>query len=104
METHNNEQLNIDTLDDLRDYKEIIDRSNVLKVPQRITSDQLKDQNTKISKFLINEEDSEEGEETDKVKDQEKEVSGIYSLPGDIKVLIKQHHLLLVEFRAGNKS
>ena len=46
METHNNEQLNIDTLDDLRDYKEIIDRSNVLKVPQRITSDQLNDQNT----------------------------------------------------------
>ena len=45
----------------------------------------------------------EESEESDEEKEN-KDGTGIQFLPGDINGLIEQLHLLLAEFRAGNKS
>ena len=45
----------------------------------------------------------EESEESDEEKEN-KDGTGIHFLPGDINGLINQLHLLLAEFRAGNKS
>ena len=47
--------------------------------------------------------ESEEESDTENLVE-EKEGTGVYFLPGDINGLIKQLHLLLAEFRAGNKS
>ena len=51
------------------------------------------------------ESEKEESDEEYKSEEEEKkDGTGIYFLPGDINGLINQLHLLLAEFRAGNKS
>ena len=50
---------------------------------------------------MESEEEREGEEESDK---DEKEGTGIHFLPGNINGLINQLHLLLAEFRAGNKA
>ena len=109
--------------DEKRDYKELVDRTNVINFPHATKSS---DRPTSTSKFtflenllkgqeekenleeeesekdkknLESEEESEEEDEADK-----KVGTGIYFLPGDINGLIRQLHLLLAEYRAGNKS
>ena len=107
--------------DEKRDYKELVDRTNVFNFPHTTKSS---DRPTSTSKFTFlenllkgleenleeeesekdkkNSESEEESEEEDEVD--EKVGTGIYFLPGDINGLIRQLHLLLAEYRAGNKS
>ena len=96
--------------EDLRDYKELIDKTNVIYTPHKINSS---DRPTKTAKykfltesFGVEEESEEESDEEYKGDEDEekKDGAGIHFLPGDISGLINQLHLLLAEFRAGNKS
>ena len=96
--------------EDLRDYKELIDKTNVIYTPHKINSS---DRPTKTAKykfltesFGVEEESEEESDEEYKGDEDEekKDGTGIHFLPGDISGLINQLHLLLAEFRAGNKS
>ena len=99
--------------EDIRDYQELIMRTNVLEVPHTTKSSD-RPRNTTKYKFLTTnftqvesgDDDSEEekGNEKEawKEKDQKKG-TGIVFLPGDIRGLIEQFHLLLAEYRAGNK-
>ena len=95
--------------EDLRDYKELIERTNVLEFPHKINSSN-RPRNTSKYEFLtekFGELESEKEESDDEYKSEEEEKkdgTGIYFLPGDINGLINQLHLLLAEFRAGNKS
>ena len=91
--------------EDLENYKRLIERTNALEMPHK-TSPNQRPKNTAKWKFfkdigLIpgNEEETDE----DEFEDAEKG-SGIFFLPGDINGLIQQFHLLLAEYRAGNKS
>ena len=54
--------------------------------------------------FGVEEESEEESDEEYKGDEEKKDGTGIHFLPGDISGLINQLHLLLAEFRAGNKS
>ena len=98
--------------EDLRDYKELIDKTNVIYTPHKINSS---DRPTKTAKykFLTENFGVEEEKESEEESDEEykgekdegkKDGTGIHFLPGDISGLINQLHLLLAEFRAGNKS
>ena len=98
--------------EDLRDYKELIDKTNVIYTPHKINSS---DRPTKTAKykFLTENFGVEEEKESEEESDEEykgekdegkKDGTGIHFLPGDINGLINQLHLLLAEFRAGNKS
>ena len=98
--------------EDLRDYKELIDKTNVIYTPHKINSS---DRPTKTAKykfltenFGVEEEKESEEESDEEYKDEKdegkKDGTGIHFLPGDINGLINQLHLLLAEFRAGNKS
>ena len=105
--------------DEKRDYKELVDRTNVINFPHATKSS---DRPTSTSKFAFLEnllkgpeekenleEDEknleEESEEEEKGNEADKKVgTGIYFLPGDINGLIRQLHLLLAEYQAGNKS
>ena len=95
--------------EDLRDYKELIERTNVLEFPHKINSSN-RPRNTSKYEFLTEkfgelESEKEESDEEYKSEEEEKkDGTGIYFLPGDINGLINQLHLLLAEFRAGNKS
>jgi len=93
--------------EDLRDYKELIDETNVIETTHKIDSS---DRPTKTAKYkfltenfgvLESEEEKEGEEESDKEK---KDSTGIHFLPGNINGLINQLHLLLADFRAGNKA
>ena len=88
--------------EDLENYKELLDRTNVINIPH-VTSAADRPKSTAKWKFFkengIVENDDEQEQE------QKKETgTGIQFLPGNIKGLIEQLHLLLAEFRAGNKS
>ena len=87
--------------EDLRDYQELIMRTNVLDAPHTISSSD-RPKNTAKYKFLTS--NFEQQEDSDEEKDETKDGTGIVFLPGDINELIEQLHLLLAEFRAGNKS
>ena len=98
--------------EDLRDYQELIMRTNVLDAPHT-TSTSNRPKNTAKYKFLTSnfeqQEDSDEDEDEDEDKDEDKDKdkkdgTGIVFLPGNINELLEQLHLLLAEFRAGNKS
>ena len=107
--------------EDLRDYQELIMRTNVLDEPHT-TKPSDRPRNTTKYKFLTTnftqedsggddsekesgEDDSEEENEKKawNEKDQKKG-TGIVFLPGDINGMIEQLHLLLAEYRAGNKT
>ena len=99
--------------EDLRDYQELIMRTNVLEVPHTTKSSD-RPRNTTKYKFLTTnftqvesgEDDSEEekGNEKEAWKEKDQKIgTGIVFLPGDIRGLIEQFHLLLAEYRAGNK-
>ena len=97
--------------EDLRDYKELIDKTNVIYTPHKINSS---DRPTKTAKykfltenFGVEEKESEEESDEEYIDEKDegkKDGTGIHFLPGDISGLINQLHLLLAEFRAGNKS
>ena len=95
--------------EDLRDYKELIERTDVIEFPHKINSSD-RPRNTSKYAFLTEkfgelESEKEESDEEYKSEEEEKkDGTGIYFLPGDINGLINQLHLLLAEFRAGNKS
>ena len=108
------------TSEEERDYKELVERTNVIEFPHIIHSSN-RPGNTAKKRFLSKifgdgsenneseeEEDSdnesEEEEDSEEEREEEKDGTGISFLPGDINGLIKQLHLLLAEFRAGNKS
>ena len=109
--------------EDLRDYQELLMITNVLDNPH-ITNSSNRPKNTTKYKFLTTnfqpaddqDDDKEVESGEDKSDDEntseeeawgeknEKKGTGIVFLPGDINGLIEQLHLLLAEFRAGNKS
>ena len=110
------------TADELRDYKELVDRTNVIQFPHTTKPsdrptitlkytfltelyEEKKDESEEEKSKEEEGEDDESEEESDTENlAEEKEGTGVYFLPGDINGLIKQLHLLLAEFRAGNKS
>ena len=89
--------------EDIRDYQELIIRTSVLDVPHT-TNAADRPRNTAKYKFLtqnftpVDSDGEKEGEAEEK-----KDGTGIIFLPGDIRGLIEQLHLLLAEYRAGNK-
>ena len=88
--------------EDLRDYQELIMRTNVLDAPHTINSSD-RPKNTAKYKFLTS--NFEQQEDSDEEEDEtKKDGTGIVFLPGDINELIEQLHLLLTEFRAGNTA
>ena len=93
--------------EDLDNYKELLERTNVIDIPH-ITSGSDRPKNTAKYRFfkeigLV--QTSREGESEDESEEEDKkDGSGIQFLPGNIEGLIEQLHLLLAEFRAGNKS
>ena len=95
--------------EDLRDYKELIERTDVIEFPHKINSSD-RPRNTSKYAFLtanfweLESEKEESDEEYKSEEEEKKDGTGIYFLPGDIRGLINQLHLLLAEFRAGNKS
>ena len=98
--------------EDLENYEEILERTNVIDIPH-ITSTGDRPKNTAKYRFLKEiglvqtpreEEKVEEEEEKESIEEEKKDGSGIQFLPGDIEGLIEKLHLLLAEFRAGNKS
>ena len=104
--------------EDLENYKELLERTSVIYIPHKTNSSDRPTSTTKY-KFLTenfgilesegekeSDEESEEEElEGKKEKEEEgKKGTGISFLPGDINGLIEQLHLLLAEFRAGNKA
>ena len=102
--------------EDLRDYKELIDRTDAIEFPHKVDSSNRPRNTTKytflMENFGVLESDKKDNEESDKGEESEesdeekenKDGTGIHFLPGDINGLINQLHLLLAEFRAGNKS
>ena len=98
------------TSEEERDYKELVERTNVIEFPHIIHSSN-RPGNTAKKRFLSKifgdgseNNESEEEEDSEEEREEEKDGTGISFLPGDINGLIKQLHLLLAEFRAGNKS
>ena len=100
--------------EDLQNYQELIMRTNVLDVPHTINSSD-RPRNTAKYKFLTtnftqeesgedDSEDEKENEEKEWEEKDQKKGTGIVFLPGDINGMIEQLHLLLAEFRAGNKT
>ena len=87
--------------EDLRDYQELVMRTNVLDTPHTINSSD-RPKNTAKYKFLTS--NFEQQEDSDEEEDETKDGTGIVFLPGDINELIEQLHLLLAEFRAGNTA
>ena len=106
--------------EDLDNYKELLHRTNAIDMPRRTSAADRPKSTAKWRFFkengIIQEdpgEETEDEQETDEEMEQEqgdekvekKETgNGIQFLPGDISGLIKQLHLLLAEFHAGNKS
>ena len=93
--------------EDIRDYQELIIRTSVLDVPHT-TNAADRPRNTAKYKFLTQnftpvDSDGEKDGEKDEETDEKKDGTGIVFLPGDIRGLIEQLHLLLAEYRAGNK-
>ena len=94
--------------EDLRDYQELIMRTNVLEVPHTTKSSDRPRNTTKYQFLTTNftqaesEEDDSDGEKEEEAEEK-KHGTGIVFLPGDIRGLIEQFHLLLAEYRAGNK-
>ena len=93
--------------EDIRDYQELIIRTSVLDVPHT-TNAADRPRNTAKYKFLTQnftpvDSDGEKDGEKDGETDEKKDGTGIVFLPGDIRGLIEQLHLLLAEYRAGNK-
>ena len=94
------------TSEEERDYKELVERTNVIEFPHIIHSSN-RPGNTAKKRFLLKifgEGSESEEENSEEETEEKKEGTGIFFLPGDIKGLIKQLHLLLAEFQAGNKS
>ena len=98
------------TSEEERDYKELVERTNVIEFPHIIHSSN-RPGNTAKKRFLSKifgegseNNESEKEEDSEEETEEEKDGTGISFLPGDINGLIKQLHLLLAEFRAGNKS
>ena len=98
------------TSEEERDYKELVERTNVIEFPHIIHSSN-RPGNTAKKRFLSKifgdgseNNESEEEEDSEEEREEEKDGTGISFFPGDINGLIKQLHLLLAEFRAGNKS
>ena len=101
--------------DDLENYKELLDRRNAIRIPHITGAADRPKSTAKWRLFKENgiiqtegetdEETDEEEQEQEQKKVEKKETgSGIQFFPGDITGLIKQLHLLLAEFHAGNKS
>ena len=93
--------------EDIRDYQELIIRTSVLDFPHT-TNAADRPRNTAKYKFLTQnftpvDSDGEKDGEKDEETDEKKDGTGIVFLPGDIRGLIEQLHLLLAEYRAGNK-
>ena len=94
------------TSEEERDYKELVERTNVIEFPHIIHSSN-RPGNTAKKRFLLKifgEGSESEEENSEEETEEKKDGTGIFFLPGDIKGLIKQLHLLLAEFQAGNKS
>ena len=92
--------------EDLRDYKELLDITDAIDTPHKVDSSNRPKNTTKYN-FLIGNFgvlESEDSDEEYKGEKEKKDGTGIHFLPGDINGLINQLHLLLAEFRAGNKS
>ena len=92
--------------EDLENYKELLDRTNAINIPH-VTSIADRPRSTAKWRFFkengIIQSDENEDEEPELEK-KEETGTGIQFLPGNIRGLIEQLHLLLAEFRAGNKS
>ena len=97
--------------EDLDNYKRLIERTNAIEMPH-VTSPNDRPKKTAKWRFfkdigLVPETRNEDETDEDEFEDAEnfeKDGSGITFLPGDINGLIQQFHLLLAEYRAGNKS
>ena len=103
--------------DDDEDHEEDDEEDD--KEDDEVDEDDEDDEVDEDDEAVDEENDEEDDEEDDKEDDEnenggknedggenenEKDGTGIMFLPGDISGLIKQFHLLLAEFRAGNKS
>ena len=92
--------------EDLDNYKELLDRTNAIHVPHVTSAADRPKSTTKWRFFkenaIIASEENDDEEEPELEK-KEETGTGIRFLPGNIKGLIEQLHLLLAEFRAGNK-
>ena len=92
--------------EDLDNYKELLHRTNAIDMPRRTSAADRPKSTAKWRFFKENgiiQSDENEDEEPELEK-KEETGTGIQFLPGNIRGLIEQLHLLLAEFRAGNKS
>ena len=96
--------------EDLANYKELLERTNALDMPHKTSPADRPKSTTKWRFFKENgivqtQQQEEQEEDESEEEDEKKEIGhGIRFLPGNINGLIEQLHLLLAEFRAGNKS
>ena len=96
--------------EDFVNYKELLERTNALDMPHKTSPADRPKSTTKWRFFkengIVQTQQQEEQEESEsEEEDEKKEIGhGIRFLPGNINGLIEQLHLLLAEFRAGNKS
>ena len=107
LETYKDKKTEVYEPEDIRDCQELIMRTSVLDVPHTINSSD-RPKHTAKYKFLTQnftpvDSDGEKDGEKDGETDKKKDGTGIVFLPGDIRGLIEQLHLLLAEYRAGNK-
>ena len=97
--------------EDFDNYKELLERTNAINMPHAGAADRPRN-TTKWRFFKANgliegeepEENEGEEEEEEEEEEEDKKGFGIQFLPGDIKGLVEQLHLLFAEFQAGNKS
>ena len=92
------------TSEEERDYKELVERTNVIEFPHIIHSSN-RPGNTAKKRFLSkifgdgsennDSEEEEEEEDSEEEREEEKDGTGISFLPGDINGLIKQLHLFI---------
>ena len=96
--------------EDFVNYKELLERTNALDMPHKTSPADRPKSTTKWRFFKENgivqtQQQEEQEEDESEEEDEKKEIGhGIRFLPGNINGLIEQLHLLLAEFRAGNKS
>ena len=96
--------------EDFENYKELLERTNALDMPHKTSPADRPKSTTKWRFFKENgivqtQQQEEQEEDESEEEDEKKEIGhGIRFLPGNINGLIEQLHLLLAEFRAGNKS
>ena len=103
--------------EDLRNYKELLERTNAIQYPHYITDGGRPEQTAKwrflSSIGMIPEEEEEEEfyeapsyeeEEIPKEEEEKKFGEGIIFLPGNIKGLLDRFRLLFAEFEAGNRA